>query len=98
MNNKSVLVTGASKGIGRAIALDLAKQGYEIVIHYGSDQKSALEVQAEITKMDIKSRLLSFDLRNREQVKDVLESDMNQHGAYYGVVCNAGQVWHLALN
>ncbi len=89
-NNKSILVTGASKGIGKAIAIDLGRQGYQIAVHYSSDQKSAATVQDELLKMGTKCRLLCFDLKDREQVKQVLEADMEKHGAYYGIVCNAG--------
>ena len=87
---KSVLVTGASKGIGRAIALDLAKQGFEIVAHYASDKKAAEETGKLLEQIGSKSRWLCFDLKDREQVKQILEADIEKHGAYYGLVCNAG--------
>jgi 3-oxoacyl-[acyl-carrier protein] reductase len=89
-SDKTILVTGASKGIGRAIAIDLGKQGYEIVVHYGSDKKSAEETQQEIAKFGSKSRLICFDIKDREQTRAALEDDMKNHQAYYGIVCNAG--------
>jgi 3-oxoacyl-[acyl-carrier protein] reductase len=89
-NEKTILVTGASKGIGRAIAIELGKQGYEIVVHYGADKKSAEETQTEISKSGGKSRLITFDIKDREQTKAALEADMKNHQAYYGLVCNAG--------
>lgn len=89
-SDKRILVTGASKGIGKAIALDLAKQGYEIVVHYGSDLKSAEQTLKEVQALGAKGKLVTFDLRDREKTQNVLEQDMQEHGAYYGLVCNAG--------
>lgn len=89
-SNRSILVTGASKGIGKAIALELGKQGYEIIVHFASDRPGAEETQKQLTKLDCKSRLVCFDLRNRLQAKQILEADMEKNGAYYGIVCNAG--------
>lgn len=90
--DKTILVTGASKGIGKAIALDLAKKNYNVVIHYGSDQKSAEATQIEMKLFNVKSRLLQFNIADREQTKAALEADIKEYGAYYGVVCNAGIV------
>lgn len=87
---KTILVTGASKGIGRSIALALGKAQYEVVVHYGHDKKAAEETQFELNEMNCVSRLIQFDLKNREQVKTIIEADIEKNGAYYGVVCNAG--------
>ncbi|TRW93213.1 3-oxoacyl-ACP reductase FabG [Candidatus Methylobacter oryzae] len=88
--NKTVLVTGSSRGIGKAIALYLAKQGFDLVIHCRSRIEQAGEVVAEIEKLGRQARILQFDIADREQCSDRLTQDIDNHGAYYGVVCNAG--------
>jgi 3-oxoacyl-[acyl-carrier protein] reductase len=85
--NKTVLVTGSSRGIGKAIALYLAGQGYDLVLHCRSQIDQA---QAVATAIGPATRILQFDVSNRAQCADILNSDMEQYGAYYGVVCNAG--------
>jgi 3-oxoacyl-[acyl-carrier protein] reductase len=88
--NKTVLVTGSSRGIGKAIALYLAKQGFDLVIHCRSQLMQAGEVVAEVEKLGRQARILQFDIANREQCSERLTQDIDNHGAYYGVVCNAG--------
>lgn len=88
--SKSVLITGASKGIGRAIAIQAAKADYNVVIHYGQDQVGALLTLKEIEALGKSARMLSFDISNREECKHVLEEDLNHYGSYYGIVLNAG--------
>jgi len=90
--DKRVLVTGASKGIGQSIAIELAKEGYEILIHYNRDEKGAKETQKIINETKAKSSLISFDISDREDVKQKLEDDLDKNGSFYGVVCNAGVV------
>ncbi len=87
---KSILVTGASRGIGKAIALYLAKQGYDLVLNYRSQHGLAETVAAEIQQLGRSCRLLPFDIADRNQCAEQLGIDIAKHGAYYGVVCNAG--------
>ena len=89
---KSVLVTGSSRGIGRAIALRLAKDGFSIVLNYRGNLEAAESVKKEIMASGVDVRLLQFDIANRDEARAVLEKDIELHGIYYGVVCNAGIV------
>ncbi len=92
---ESVLVTGSSRGIGKAIALDLARAGYNVVLHCRSRMDEARDVASQIEPLTTKDngskvRLLQFDVANRTECREVLEADIAANGAYYGVVCNAG--------
>ncbi|MRT22820.1 3-oxoacyl-ACP reductase FabG [Enterobacteriaceae bacterium RIT697] len=87
---RSVLVTGASKGIGRAIAQRLAQDGFEIVVHYHRDSAGAAQTLSEIVAAGGCGRTLQFDVAQREATRSALEQDIAAHGAYYGVVSNAG--------
>ena len=89
-SDKRVLVTGSSRGIGREIALHLAQDSYKMVIHCRSNRAAAEEVAALIRNKGCKVRILQFDIADRESAGEILESDMRENGAYYGVVCNAG--------
>lgn len=90
MMDQTVLVTGSSRGIGKAIALYLGEKGYDVVVHCRNKLTEANEVASEIKKMDQQSRVIQFDLSNRQQCSEQLIQDIEEHGAYYGVVCNAG--------
>lgn len=86
----TVLVTGSSRGIGRAIALRAAKDGFEVVVHCRNRVDEAKAVIAEIEAVGGTARLLVFDVADRAATRAALEADVEAHGAYYGVVCNAG--------
>ncbi|QTD33889.1 3-oxoacyl-ACP reductase FabG [Pseudomonas fluorescens] len=87
---ESILVTGSSRGIGRAIALRLARAGHDIVLHCRSGMTQAQAVKAEVEALGRTARILQFDVADRETCKAILEADVEAHGAYYGVVLNAG--------
>ncbi|WP_366140236.1 3-ketoacyl-ACP reductase FabG2 [uncultured Umboniibacter sp.] len=87
---KTVLVTGSSRGIGKGIALRLATAGYEVVVHYVASAAAAKAVVAAIHELGSTARLLCFDVSDRAATQAALEADMEEYGAYYGVVANAG--------
>jgi 3-oxoacyl-[acyl-carrier protein] reductase len=86
----AVLVTGSSRGIGRAIALRLARDGFDIVVHCRSRRDEADAVSAEVQKLGRAARVLQFDVTDRAACADILARDLEAHGACFGVVCNAG--------
>ncbi|HET7364952.1 MAG TPA: 3-ketoacyl-ACP reductase FabG2 [Burkholderiales bacterium] len=82
---RRVLVTGSSRGIGRAIALRLAKQGFAVTVHCRRSRE-----QADALAREIRAPVLEFDVRERAAAQKALDADVAKHGAYYGVVLNAG--------
>ena len=86
----SVLVTGSSRGIGRAIALRAAADGYDVVVHCRSRREEAEQVAQQIAALGRNARVLQFDVAERQDCASVLAKDIDEYGAYYGVVCNAG--------
>lgn len=90
MTATTILVTGSSRGIGRAIALRLAEAGHDIVLHCRTGLAQAQEVQKEIGKLGREARILTFDIADRAACADALTADVEAHGAYYGVALNAG--------
>lgn len=88
--DKTVLITGSSRGIGKETALYLAKNGYNIVLHYKNNLDSALSVKKEIEALGQTARILNFDIKERYDTKTKIENDIKEHGIYYGVVLNAG--------
>ena len=86
----TILVTGSSRGIGRAIALRLAQAGFDLVLHCRSGRSEADAVATEIHALGRQARVLQFDVADRAACAETLVADVEAHGAYYGVVCNAG--------
>lgn len=87
---KQVLVTGSSRGIGREIALYLAQNGYDIVLHCNSNIQKAQEVLSEVKSLGTNGRILQFNLNNREECNKILSDDIEKNGVYYATVLNAG--------
>ena len=88
--DKSVLVTGSSRGIGKAIAQRLARDGYTVVVHCRSRREEADAVAAGIQADGGQARVLQFDIAERDATSAALLADVEAHGCYYGVVANAG--------
>jgi 3-oxoacyl-[acyl-carrier protein] reductase len=86
----TVLVTGSSRGIGRAIVLRAAAAGFDVVVHCRSRREEADVVAREAMTAGRQARVLQFDVTDRAACAETLAADIAAHGAYYGVVCNAG--------
>ena len=89
-NNKDVLITGSSRGIGKAIAEYLSDNGYNIVLHCSKNVEKLEDLKQEILNKGVNCRCLAFDIKNREEAKKVLLEDVEKNGIYYGIVLNAG--------
>jgi 3-oxoacyl-[acyl-carrier protein] reductase len=85
----TVLVTGSSRGIGRAIALRLARDGYDIVLHH-RNSAAIDEISAQIVALGRQCSSVAFDVADRATAKAELDRLVREQGAPYGVVCNAG--------
>ncbi|MGO2478107.1 MAG: 3-oxoacyl-ACP reductase FabG [Pseudoalteromonas sp.] len=88
--SKRVLVTGSSKGLGKAVALQLAKDGFDISLHCRSGLEAAQQVQQEIAALGVNVDILQFDVADRASARAILDEYVEINGAFYGVVCNAG--------
>lgn len=88
--DKKVLVTGASGGIGRAVAVEAAKAGYYVICHYNGNQAKAEETLEQIKAAGGQGEIIKFDVSNREDCKTKLDELTEKHGVLWGVVNNAG--------
>ncbi len=89
MKNRIALVIGGSRGIGRAVAIRLAKSGFDIWLNYRSNHCAASEVKLEIEKFGRICELLPFDISDYEETKRVLE-ERTESAVPYAVIFNAG--------
>lgn len=92
MSRRWILVTGSSRGIGRAIGKQLAADGFNIVLHGRSHSADLVAAAAEAAAAGAEVRSLAFDVAERAVAAAALGADIEAHGAYYGIVCNAGIV------
>lgn len=87
---KIVLVTGASRGLGKAIALALAEASYDLWITYQSREDLAKEVQEEIWSKGVNCRLMKFDVKDEEESSKQLQAAIEEEGVPWGLINNAG--------
>lgn len=87
---KEVLITGSSRGIGKACAIYLAKNGFDIVLHCNKNISKTEKVLTEIKEIGVNGRILQFDVKDRNTCRKVISNDIITHGCYYGTVLNAG--------
>jgi len=90
LDKKRALVTGASKGIGRAIAIELGRAGFDVTVHFGKDENGARETLATLTAEGGSGRTAGFDVSDRVATTQAIEKLIEEQGAYYAVVSNAG--------
>jgi 3-oxoacyl-[acyl-carrier protein] reductase len=90
--SERVLVTGASRGIGRAIAVALGRDGFEVTLNYLANEDAAKQALGAVRDAGAAARLLPFDVSDRGQCAAVLDADVKANGPFWGVVCNAGIV------
>ena len=88
--NKTALVTGASKGIGRAIAIELARNSINIVVNYNKDEKEAVDVVEEIKKKGVDAIAVKADISNFDECAAMMEIVKKKFGSLDILVNNAG--------
>ena len=76
---KTVLITGASRGIGRAIANEFASKGYFVIINFKSNIEKAQELQNEIIENNGKCELSQFDIKDKEEVSNKINELIKKH-------------------
>ena len=86
---KKILVTGASGGIGRAICLAAAKKGYYVIAHYNRGKEKAEETLRLVKEAGGQGELIQFDVLDREDCREKLNALLLSHGALWGIVSNA---------
>lgn len=87
---KTVLITGASRGIGKEIALRFASEGYNIILNYNSNEQKAIQVASEIEKKGCRYLLYRADVANEQEVKQMVEVALSTFGHIDVLVNNAG--------
>ena len=89
-DKKVALVTGASRGIGKACALELANAGYDIIVNFAGNEQAALDTVAEIKAIGVDSKAMKFDVSNKDEVNTAIEQIIAEFGRIDVLVNNAG--------
>lgn len=90
MTQKTIFISGSSRGIGRAIALRLAQAGHSIVLHGRAPSDALNQTLEDVKALGVEARALTFDVTDREAARNTLLTDIETNGMYWGIVINAG--------
>src|SRR5689334_3610276 len=90
LSGRVALVTGGSRGIGRAIAVALGKRGAKVVVNYAGREDAARETAAQVEAAGAKAAIVQFDVAQSDQVNDAIKAIGKDHGGLDIVVNNAG--------
>jgi len=96
--DKVVLITGASRGIGRATALAFAREGAKVIINYFNNEAEALDVVKKVELIGGKALMFQADIREEEQVKNIINKSMEIFGKIDILLNNAGIVFDESYN
>jgi 3-oxoacyl-[acyl-carrier protein] reductase len=89
-SGKVAVVTGGSKGIGRAVCIELARSGYNVVINYRSDDKGAAATLEAMRNEGAAGRIMRFDVSNAEETRSAVEEIIEEFDTVDALVNNAG--------
>ena len=89
-NRKIILVTGASRGIGRDIAYTLAKDGNKVIANYNNSENKALELKNELNNLNIDIDIFKADVSKRADIKKMVEYIISKYGKIDILINNAG--------
>jgi 3-oxoacyl-[acyl-carrier protein] reductase len=92
LKDKVALVTGASRGIGRAVAIMFAQAGCDVVVNYCNDRQSALKVKRAAEKSGVRAEIVKADMADHKEVDAMVDAAVRDFGTIDVLVCNAG-IW-----
>ena len=93
LDGKGAIVTGGSQGIGRAVALNLAREGAHVAINHLGDEANARQVVAEIESLGRKALAVEADVSSHDDAVKMVEQVCEAFGSFELLVCNAGITW-----
>ncbi len=95
LDKKVSLVTGASRGIGRAIALEMAREGADVIVNYNQSKDKAIEVTRAIEALGRRALAVRADVSKANDVEEMRRSVLKEFGSVDILVNNAGTHYHL---